>query len=118
MNRFHFPLKVLELLGEMADSRSGAGNVYGEPGASFYARRKGSYQDKRGRVTRTQIQLEEAAMGQRRENLSISKANNCKGLNEVKLINIQGLIMTLKKVKTVKAKSPQTSMVNWNYGAQ
>lgn len=40
INRLHFPLKDLELLGEMADSRSGAGAAYTEPGASCYARGK------------------------------------------------------------------------------
>lgn len=40
INRLHFPLKDRELLGEMADSRSGAGAAPGDPGASCYARGK------------------------------------------------------------------------------
>lgn len=41
--KFHFSLKVIRLLREMADSRFGAGNIHIEPGIFCHMRQQGSF---------------------------------------------------------------------------
>lgn len=43
-SNYHFPLKEIKLLGKMADSRLGTGNIQVEPGTSRDPRRQESYQ--------------------------------------------------------------------------
>lgn len=41
--KYHYSLKLARLLGEMADSRSGTGNIHVEPGIFCHTRQQVSY---------------------------------------------------------------------------
>lgn len=80
----------------MADSRSGAGATYTEPGASCYARGKEAL-----RIDGVKSQGHDTTgggcWGPKKDNGSISMDSNGKELKHVKLVNVQGLTTMLKK---------------------